>query len=196
MTAASPFDRLHNRWQARRRQMGDSAVGRRGEDCVAQGRRIAEELTMLLGNRHFQHGLDFGCGWGRMIPAILPRCGHLWAADIFQDWVKKASSNPLVTGVVLESPKLPLDDKSCNLIVDIMTLQTFDLPLKQLYAPELGRVLADDGVVISLVKEDDDWVLSELPKFAGLNGWNQWTLDVVDEAGDIYYLLEGTRQVK
>jgi SAM-dependent methyltransferase len=191
------FKRTWNKWQARRKAMGDGAVGRRGEDPVQQGARIEEQLRAVLGDRHFEHALDFGCGWGRFSELLVGYAGHLWSLDIFADWVDRATDYPTASGLVIDGPKIPLEDNSIDLVVDIMTFQSLDaVELKMKCANELCRVATPDCVFIGLVKDGDKWVLDRLPVALGVGSWERTKTTDVDEADDTYYFLEGTKPVK
>jgi len=176
--------------------MGDGAVGRQGEDAIAQGRRIEEQLRWMLSGQHFEHALDFGCGWGRFSPRLIEHCQHLWSVDLFRDWVERASAYPTATGKVLDSPQLPLDSRSVNLILDIMTFQSIESDLLSAhYAAELRRVAVPGARFISLYKRGDSWARDQMPKALGLRDYNPAYFSVgteeIDEDGASYYFLVG-----
>lgn len=158
------FARSLTTWNQRRRRMGDGAVGKQGEDAIAQGKRIEAELRTALRDQHYEHALDFGCGWGRFSSLLVEHCQHLWSIDMFDDWVDRAASHPTVSGITLNAPQLPFDSQSMNLIVDIMTFQSIDQDiLKEHYATELLRIAAPGAKFISLTKTDDKWSMQRLP---------------------------------
>jgi hypothetical protein len=174
--------------------MGDGAVGRRGENAVKQGERIAVAIAdeLEIDKQHYEHGLDFGCGWGRLSPVLAECCQHLWVVDIFDDWVQRAASLPNVTGVTLTGPQLPLDKQSVNLIADIMTFQSIASPqLKAQYASELLRVAVPGATFISLAKANDEWTRNSMIQQLKLPNSVRAVRRHIDEAGDEYYFLVG-----
>lgn len=190
------FERSLSVWNQRRRRMGDGAVGKQGEDAIAQGHRIEKKLSLWLGEPHYEHAIDFGCGWGRFSKLLSEHCQHLWSVDLFDDWVGRAAAAPTATGVVLKTPQLPLDSQSMNLIVDITTFQSIEqAALKDQYAAELRRIAVPDAKFISLYKVGDSWCRDRLPKAIGLRDYNPAYFSVgtedVDEDGASYYFLVG-----
>jgi ubiquinone/menaquinone biosynthesis C-methylase UbiE len=181
-------------WQQRRQRLGDGAVGRKGEDYRAQGNRIAEQLRTHLDQHHFEHGLDYGCGWGRLSGLIDQYCGHLWVADIFSDWTARAATKPTMTPLTLDSHVLPLEAKSVNLIVDIMTLQSVGELLLAACANELQRVAVPGARIIVLqhqVPGREPKVLANLLHLS--DGWKAHETVTIDQSGDAYYFLVGRR---
>lgn len=186
------FARSLTTWNQRRRRMSDGAVGKQGEDVIAQGERIEKELRAALRNQHYEHALDFGCGWGRFSSLLIEHCQHLWSVDMFDDWVDRAAAYPTVTGITLKSSQLPFDSQSMNLIVDVMTFQSIDQDiLKEHYATELLRVAAPGAKIISLTKATDKWAMQRLPLALRLasNGGHSYCRSAarIDEAADDEY---------
>jgi len=175
-------------WQQRRTRLGDGAVGRKGDNHIEQGTRIAHILADVLGQTYYDHGLDFGCGWGRFMSLIAARCGHVWAADLFHDWLDRAVADiPHATSILLTEPSLPLDDASMTLIVDIMTLQSIDAPeLRVRYVSELLRIAADGARLIS-VHKCDSW-LANKSALSGLTEVDTKHI-TIDGEPEGYYLL-------
>jgi len=185
---AQEFARAVALWQQRRARLGDGAVGRKGDNHIEQGTQIAYVLADVLGQTYYEHGLDFGCGWGRFMPIIAARCGHVWAVDVFQDWLDRAVADvPHATGTLLTEPSLPLDDGSMTLIVDIMTLQSIDTAaLRARYVSELLRVSAPGAQIISL-RKCDSWLETQ-QIFHGLDSvYTKYVAVDSEPAG--YYLL-------
>jgi ubiquinone/menaquinone biosynthesis C-methylase UbiE len=190
LPARTPFDVAKVEWEKRRRRLGDRAVGRVGEDYTEQSIRITRALDL---KGYYPHALDFGCGWGRFSNLLTHHCGHLWAVDIYEDWVERAARWAGVTGITLTSTEIPLEDDSMNLIVDIMTFQSIrSTQLRAEYAKELKRVLIPGGTVISLGKADDEWLRHTLPLAMGLDPDKTFTSsERIDEADEEYNLLVG-----
>ena len=192
------FDKQYIQWQRRQRNLGDTAVGRRDESVAEQGERIARHIDGWLGSRFFERGLDFGCGWGRFSEQLAQHCGHLWVADLFNDWVVRAAHTAVTTTpVILRSQKLPLDTSSMDLAIDIMTLQSIDDDaLAREAMHELRRVTKPGARVVSLhiVKpRAPTRTGAQRAAHIGLSDWKESTLTDVDKAGDSYSLLTGTR---
>jgi len=178
--------------------MKDGAVGRKGESYAAQGKRIAGLLGRWLdGNeaRFYNHGLDFGCGWGRISPVLAKHCRHLWCVDLFSDWVSRAAETALnSTGVVSDGGKLPFEDNSFELIVDVMTLQGLANPLLQQVAGELARIAEPGATVISIGIADSEALGDQRDRAKLLNLQDDWYHEVtrnIDEAGDDYLVVSG-----
>jgi len=175
--------------------MGDAAVGRKGEDYTQQSFRIVGQLQEHLNAGFFTHGLDFGCGFGRFTPHLVSRCSHLWAADIFDDWIRRAAEGfKTVTSLLITSNKLPLPDNSMDLIVDIMTLQSVDRQDLTALTEELSRVLSPGGTFVSLYKWDEELHgRGTLARLMQLRNSRHLGITNIDKAPDRYCLLAGTR---
>ena len=192
------FDKQVSNWTRRKSRMGDGAIGRRDENHVEQGQRIAVYLRRWLGDNFYSHGMDFGCGWGRFSALLAEHCGHLWAVDLFGEWTARAANlAPTITPISLEEPKLPLETRSINLIADIMTLQSIDDDKLMLtFANELKRVAAAGATVISLhcmkSKPTSRTVLHRA-KQLGLSDWEETRVDDIDKAKEPYSFLVGVR---
>jgi hypothetical protein len=192
------FDKQVGIWSKRRQQMGDGAVGRRGEDAVEQAKRTQSWLDKWLpGKRCYEHGLDFGCGWGRFTPALALQCGHLWAVDVFSDWAERAAADSInVTPVCLSSAVLPLADESMELVVDLQTLQSLDDSLLIAYSKELSRVAAPGATVISMHEASDEVIrtIEHRAKLLGLDDdYDVIETDAINDAKELYAFLVGTR---
>jgi len=189
----SAFPVVLRYWEDRRDKLGDAAVGRKGEDYIKQGDRIQALLGDALSG-FFSHGLDFGCGWGRLTPAIAGVCGHVWVADIIDEWVARAASLlPNTTGLRIASENIPLESESMDLVVDIMSLQSIqDDWLHLRMCKELRRVLRPSGRFVSLAKLDDPHRERRIA-LVGLSDVTDVRSRSVDQAGDEYCLLTGAR---
>ncbi len=196
MTVSS-FEKQVSIWAARRQQLGDDAVGCKGEDCGGQATRIVSWLARWLpeGNSRV-HGLDFGCGWGRFTAFLAARCEHLWAVDVFQDWVDRTAKTINVTPVCLSKAKLPMSDESMELVVDLQTLQSLDDALLIGYSKELQRVAAPGATVISLhlVKPEPIRAPGRRAELLGLEtGYDVIETDAIDNSKQPYTFLIGVR---
>lgn len=191
------FSETLSYWKKRKKVHGDKAVGNVSEDAKQQGVAIGRELTKLLGDKFFTHGLDFGCGWGRITPYLVTHCGHLWVADIFSDWAGRAGAvGKSVTPVTLDAYELPFYDGAFDLTVDIMTLQSVNSKDWKLSAKELARVTARGGTIITLMKHDmaranDSEVLTLLEIESHDPLW--CNIDTIDKSRELYCLITGTR---
>jgi len=180
-------------WTDRKKRFGDKCVGHVGEDHVRQGTIIGAELTKVL-TGFYTHGLDFGCGYGRFTQQIASKCGHVWAADLFGDWVGRAANNrKTVTPVTLNTFQLPFDDGTFDLVVDIMTMQSINAAKdRETVSRELARVTAVGGTIVTMNKESvarEESFLSDLG--IGNPIWSD--IDHVDKNRDVYCLIRGTR---
>jgi len=185
-------------WKRRRTRLGDAAIGRIGESYADQGDRISRHLGNKLEDRFFEHALDFGCGWGRFTELLSHHCGHLWAADLFRDWVDRATGMiPTTTAVLMRSQQLSIDAGSMDLVVDIMTLQSIDSDsLAREATHELKRVARAGATVMSLHivrPRAPTRTPANRASHLGLSNWRNFDLTDVDTAGDTYSLVVGTR---
>jgi len=181
-------------WTKRKKQFGDRAVGNVAEDRTRQGTVISAELAKVLDNRFYTHGLDFGCGYGRLMPYLSAHCGHIWAVDIFDDWVDRSSlENNNVTPVTLDSYVLPFETGTFDLVADIMTVQSINEKDQATTLRELARVTASGGKIISLMKNGQQLKKLDVSKLLKLSGFTQTNLDHIDKKRDQYCLIAGTR---
>jgi ubiquinone/menaquinone biosynthesis C-methylase UbiE len=147
--------------------------------------------------RFYQHILDFGAGWGRFTKFLESRGSHVWAVDIVPQWLTSVQRlSKTLTAVTLDSPALPLDSKSMDLIVDLMTLQSIDDDrLFGQFIAELRRVAAPGGNILSLHKLADG-IRSSRSIVQALGIEDNWEVVMstdVDVAGDVYCLLLGRK---
>jgi len=185
-------------WRARKRRMGDAAVGHAGESHAEQADRISVHLRELTDDLFVDHALDFGCGWGRFSELLSARCTHLWAADVFQDWVDRAVGIvPNATAVLMSDQRVRVDAGSMNAVFDIMTIQSIDNDtLAREAMCELRRISAPGATVISLhiVKpRSPTRTASQRAAHMGLSKWSETLLSNVDKTGAEYSCLIGTR---
>lgn len=193
----TPFEKQVNTWTIRRRKMGDGAVGRKDEDHCKQAERIVAWLNKWLSDdSYYEHGLDFGCGWGRFTALLAAHCGHLWAVDVFQDWVDRAAKAINVTPVCLAEAKLPSTTGSMGLIVDLQTLQSLDDALLITYSKELQRIAEPGATIISMhaVAPAPIRAPEQRARLLGLKeGYEVVEADDIDDAEGLYTFLVGTR---
>jgi ubiquinone/menaquinone biosynthesis C-methylase UbiE len=178
-------------WKRRKTRLGDAAVGRIGESHVDQGERITKYFEQVLNGGFYEHGLDFGCGWGRFSELLASHCGHLWVADIFKDWVLRAEyADAVVSPIVMQSQKLPLDTGSMDLVVDIMTIQSIDNDsLAREAMHELRRVARSGATVISLhvVKpKSPTRTPAQRALHLGVSNWSGKIVTDIDRSGEEY----------
>lgn len=190
------FDKHVNTWSRRHEQMGDAAVGRKGEDVHKQGQRILRHLQPHLEGNFYQHGVELGCGWGRCSELLTACCSHCWFTDVFQDWVGRAAQAVNSTPVYLTEPVLPLADASMHLALDVMTLQGLDDSLLFLYSGELRRVTYPGATIISLhlAKPEPSRVPARRAELLGLKeGYEVIETDAIDSSKEPYTILVGNR---
>lgn len=121
------FDKHQAFWQMRYQQSGDAVVGRAKEDHRVQTGRIMTKLNAEVPrDSYFARGLDFGSGWGRMLPWMTEVCGHVWAADIVPTALDRLQGkvNSTVTPILLTWPyQIPALTGSFNLLLCCLVLQ-------------------------------------------------------------------------
>lgn len=135
-------------WRNRVKKQGRAYVARSGRGMEKQTKIIGERLVSAFGGGHFDHGLDFGCGWGRFTDVIAEHCDKVTAVDIVStlrdDLPRKVKFQ------LLDFPtKLKLPDGSVDLFVAALVFQHIvNEPWLENIAEELRRVLADSATVI------------------------------------------------
>lgn len=120
------FDKAKEFWELRYRQSGDGVVGRAKEDHRLQTAKLmAHVRTAIPAGTYFEKGLDFGSGWGRMLPFLSEICGHVWAADIVPaalDRLKQINTN--ITPCLIGWPyQIPAVTASFDLLFSCLVLQ-------------------------------------------------------------------------
>lgn len=192
---ATAFKQLTAQWLGRERRLGVAGVGRADEDHVQQAERIQQHLDDILPDHFYHHVLDFGAGWGRFTKMLERYGSHVWAVDVVAKWLADAKRrSKTLTTVTVDSPVLPLDSNSMDLIVDIMTLQSIeDQTLWSQCVQELRRVAAPGAAVVSLHKVESRAPMM-LAAALGLEPtWSAYLTDSIDEADELYYFLLGRR---
>lgn len=178
-------------WAKRKKRFGDKAVANVKEDRTKQADRIGAHLRKALDGKFFDHGLDYGCGYGRMLPHLAKHCGHIWAVDIMKDWVDRAgNSSRNVTPKLLNAFKLPVADNSVDFIADIMTTQGFSAEEQQIAYDEFERVAASGATVICLTKSSDG--LGMLTRLDWADPPSCTYVKDIDQSGDEYCLIVGS----
>lgn len=121
------FDKARDFWQLRYKQSGDAVVGRAKEDHRVQTSRIVGHLKRVIPvGTYYERGLDFGSGWGRMLPYLSELCGHVWAADIVPVALDRLTNqiNSNVTPCLLQWPyQIPALTGSFDLLFSCLVLQ-------------------------------------------------------------------------
>lgn len=188
------FDIAIDQWRQRYEKLGDDAVGRKGENVAEQGKRIIELIKPVL-PEYVQHGMDFGCGWGRMVPTLAKICGHLWVLDIIESWVHRAAEIAInVTGVCVVEPIFQLESASIDLFVDIMSLQsTKDETVHLKFCRELRRLIKKGATVISLSLSSDPLCKRRI-ELLDITVTDIIKSTTIDQAGDEYSLCVGTKR--
>lgn len=139
-------------WQARAGKQGESYVGHRDQNHIAQQKRIEDILkSRLTPDTYFCDMLDYGCGYGRFVPFWNNFAGHVWAVDLIPDMLKKAASrSPNVTALRSTFPlKLPIQPNGLDLLWSCLVFQHIvDDSLFYATALELARLLKPGARVL------------------------------------------------
>ena len=156
---AKVFDDAKSMWELRYRQSGDAVVGRVQEDHKAQTARILSHLKRVIPlGSYYARGLDFGSGWGRMLPWLCDICGHVWACDIVPQALDRFAqlTNNNVTPCLLQWPyQIPAVTASFDLVFSSLVLQHITnedffrhatLELKRVAKPGATVVVIDNAV--------------------------------------------------
>ena len=138
-------------WQARTRA-GDAYVGRVGEDHRRQQQRMEQLLTQHFTPFDFYlDALDFGCGWGRMVPYFAQYCGHIWAVDIVPEMAQRAAQKATTVTPLALGPNGQINSPQVDLLWAGLVLQHIVNPdVLQATLHELRRVLKRGARVLIL----------------------------------------------
>lgn len=126
------------------------------EDFFAAGR---EEIAGLFasshigGTRRFRHGLDFGCGLGRLTQALADRCDQVTGVDISPTMVNQARAMNVAGArcdyVVNDRDDLGIfADESFDFIYSNIVLQHMAPEFSARYIREFCRLLAPAGILV------------------------------------------------
>lgn len=140
--------RMTNYWSDRRKQQGRSYVSYLGKNSDHQVDRLVPELKALLGDKKYEHGMDYGCGWGRFSGVILEHCKQLRCVDLISDFRNDLSRNVVFEKVGFPT-KISVPDASIDLFVAITSLQHIvDEHWFRDVAREVRRILAPGAKII------------------------------------------------
>ncbi len=146
------FESLKQFWTTKYKERGDGVVGRVGESHVEQTKKIMAALEPVVpAGSYFPIGLDLGSGYGRFLPYLSNICGHVYAVDLVDSAVQRASEGiPNVTAVVVDrSYQLPVSDKTFDLLFCCLVLQhVVDAKLFIMMMHELRRVMKPGAKMI------------------------------------------------
>lgn len=141
-------------WDARYAQRGEGVVGRANENHHEQTQRIITELNQVMPKGvYFPLALDFGSGWGRMLPYLSELAGHIYAVDLVSSALTAAAEKiPNVTPYLIDtSYDIPVKDKTFDLLFSCLVLQHIvDEQLFQAATREIRRTLKPGATVILL----------------------------------------------
>ena len=119
---AASAQRMTGYWAKRRKQQGRDYVSYMGKNSDHQVDKMIPELDLLLGDKMYEHGMDYGCGWGRFSQAISKHCRSIRCIDLISDF-----RDDLPKAVTFEQVSFPtkisLPDESIDLFVAITSLQ-------------------------------------------------------------------------
>jgi SAM-dependent methyltransferase len=135
-------------WTKRVKQQGRTYVARSQRGLEKQTRIISDKLRSLINGGHFDHGLDYGCGWGRFSGVLAEHCDKVTAVDIVDTFRDDAPKNVEFQKVGFPT-KIDLPDGSVDLFVSALVFQHIvDDPWLENVTAEIRRVLADSAMVI------------------------------------------------
>lgn len=161
--SAPPVDAVFAKWAGywadRSGKQGNRFTARNGGDPYVQQLRI-EALLMdrLTGKDRWREALDFGCGWGRLVPALTRWTDHVWAVDVVSALAEQAGGTaPNVTPLTAEWPfRLPMRSPRIGLLWAGQVFQhIIDEGIFKAVAGELGRVLLPGARVLVLDNAED-----------------------------------------
>lgn len=126
------------------------------EDFFTAGR---QEIARLFASAHigdarrFQHGLDFGCGIGRLTQALADRCDRVTGVDISSTMINRARDLNVAGSrcnyVANDRDDLGIfADESFDLIYSNIVLQHMAPVFSARYILEFCRLLAPGGILV------------------------------------------------
>lgn len=135
-------------WRKRVAREGRDYVSRCRRNTEAQTEIVSERLTTLLGGGRFQHGLDFGSGWGRFTGVLAEHCNKVTAVDLVDNFRKDLPDHVSFQHIGFPT-KIGLPDTSVDLLIAVLVFQHImdDNWLAEASA-EIRRVLAESAMVI------------------------------------------------
>jgi SAM-dependent methyltransferase len=197
------FMRMLNFWMNKVSERGDGYVGRVGEGHDLQRQKIEDILRTKFDKDTFYYdAMDFGCGWGRFEPFLSDFCGHIWAVDLLEDMVQRASSvAPLVTPFRMSYPvSFPLSKPKFDLLWACLVFQHItDESLFEDTLNEIRRVLKPGARILILdnAKDRAPHVRPRDPqRFAQLlgmqPGW-QHSLVTINNRPQDHWMIDGVK---
>lgn len=146
------------------------------EEFFAAGRREIAQLftsTHIGESRRFRHGLDFGCGIGRLSQALADRCERVTGVDIAPTMVNQARIMNVAGSrcdyVVNDRDDLGIfPDGAFDFIYSNIVLQHMAPAISSRYIKEFCRVLAPSGILVFQIPSHPahtlvGWALRILP---------------------------------
>ncbi|MBV8164915.1 MAG: class I SAM-dependent methyltransferase [Candidatus Eremiobacteraeota bacterium] len=136
-------------------------------------------LAGVLGKRHFQRALDFGCGTGRFLGFLAERSQEVVAVDRTPEMMDIARSTfpmPQDRFVLSRESKLPFPDGSFDIVLSVYVISCAPQDHFGLLAGELKRVCASGGLVVLIEQLDHDRSLTPstyAEAFSGLPAFEQ-----------------------
>lgn len=127
------------------------------ESWQQQQKNIEKLLAAKLHNQYYKDVMDYGCGWGRLIPFISKYSGHIWAIDIIDSMLQRAGeqSQNVTALAATRSAAIEMPSEMVDLVVVVSVFHylTDDIifgfctdELKRILKPG-GRVLIIDNAV-------------------------------------------------
>jgi len=150
---SEPFTAIEY-WKKRLKRQGRDYVSRGGKTSIHQVKRLSPLIVKTLGSQLFNHGLDFGCGWGRFIRHMAARCRRVLGVDLVSNFMPKERRPKNVRFAKVGYPtKVPLPTDHVDLVFLITVLQHitgdrwFDdvtCELRRVMAPGAHVLVVDD----------------------------------------------------
>lgn len=201
--AVQTFSNWQSYWAGRYQKQGEQFVGKAGEDYRLQTSRLEDLLRQKFTPECFyENAVDFGCGWGRMLPFLANYCGHIWAADIVPAMLEQARLQGLnITTWCSAWPyKFPAKDGQIDLLFSAFVLQHIvDEGIFAVVTAELKRILRPGARILLIDNAQDKakHVKARGPEvLAGLlgmrEGWKAVKVTVNRRPND-HWLIDGIR---
>ncbi len=152
---------------------------------------IADKVIELI-PKHFENGLDLGCGTGLNFAKLLTKVNHITGLDLAEGMIAEAQKRniPNATAIYGDIEKLPFQENSFDLIFSSLALQWCDLTKA---FSEIKRVATPKAFVALAFPVDG--TLSELKEALAISGLGDRTakfpdINVAEELSEKFFSLK------
>ncbi len=115
------------------------------------------KVLQLLGNREFKTTVDVGCGTGKLLGLIAPRCQVALGIDLSVQMLNKAKQRTTAPGTQLvraDASHLPLQDNIADVVLSVSMTESGSFLEGQF--GELSRIATKDATLIMTIFDNKD----------------------------------------